>query len=176
MKRAGFTLLEILLAMALITFGIGWGMTNFRRATRVQELDSSTKRLLQTFSTARAHALSGNKNCEVCGAAGGVCGNGDKMLTGWQVSVNINDPSFVLNGYCETVNFTNRLAETIPANITLTSVPARSSIAVIFKPLNQGADFQSTPTIVDQQVAFILRDPVLNLSRTVTVYRSGEVK
>lgn len=72
--------------------------TNY--SSRVQAVEGGAEQIKQAFRTAKANAQSGKKDCLLCGAVGGVCGNGDAPLDGWKVVLDTVNQKYYLQGSC----------------------------------------------------------------------------
>lgn len=160
MRRA-FTLVEILVTISLMVFFTTIGAANFQGANQRQAVDQAAERLRQAMFQAKSNAQSGKKDCLACGAVGGVCGQGDKSLSGWQVLVGSND--FTVQGVCQGTTFGSR-SETLQSKVSTVA----SIGSVLFRPLGQGTDLMST-------ASFGAKGDAIGISQTFTVSTSGEV-
>lgn len=125
MKRA-FTLIEIMIAMAIMvvvaTAGIGVSLNTTRRKV----LENEKEKLIETLKQARTNALAGKKDSGCT-----------QTLGGWQV-VTLGS-SYVLNVVCGAV---------IPVStVNLPSGISVSPADVMFIPVTGGTDLSSNLTI-----------------------------
>jgi prepilin-type N-terminal cleavage/methylation domain-containing protein len=89
--KRGYTLLELIVAVSLISVFSLVGVVNFQSGARRQKVETATARLRQVYISAKSNALSGKKNCQACGASAVsnfACGTGDLPLLGWEVRLN----------------------------------------------------------------------------------------
>lgn len=140
--KKGVTLIEMVVAMALITALTGVVMSQFRTYNQKQTTGMAAERLQQVFKEAKTNALVGKKDCSAlaCGGLDGTCNEeNDINLTGWWVRLNpggIN--GYTIEGECGGITFMTR-TETFPSNVVISS-PWGSDTEVLFKPLNGGTD------------------------------------
>jgi prepilin-type N-terminal cleavage/methylation domain-containing protein len=141
--KNGFTLLEILLSMSLITGMLGVVMVNYRQANNKQAVQGAINRFRQTVETAKSNAMNGKKDTNICGS-----GVSARPLDGWAVSFTAN--SYSLFGVCDVpgrrVKFPAVVhAIVLPSGINIGSsstLPQIDAIgrAVEFRPIGQGTN------------------------------------
>lgn len=147
--KKGFTLIEIVVAVSLMTAMSGVLMAQYTQYNRSQSVNMATDRIAQVMAEARVNALSGKKDCYVCGGAQYDCNNSndDTLLSGWRVSINPtpgpgNVPPGITNGYriegiCGTNSFFVR-DQQFPNNVIISASGVAK--AVTFLPVNEGTD------------------------------------
>jgi prepilin-type N-terminal cleavage/methylation domain-containing protein len=147
--RKGFTLVEIVVAVSLMTAMSGVMMAQYSQFNRRQSVNMATDRIAQVMAEARVNAQSGKKDCYVCGGAAHDCNNNsdDSILNGWRVSINPtpgpgNVPPGVTNGYriegiCGTTSFFVR-DQQFPNNVVISTQGGVR--AVTFLPVNGGTN------------------------------------
>jgi len=99
----GFSLIEILVTISLVGIGIGMAVVSFTATSRRERVTNTADRVRQLLQQAKSNAQHGVKDCLACGAASGVCGQGDVPLQGWRVTFNtLGGPphSVTLEGWC----------------------------------------------------------------------------
>jgi Tfp pilus assembly major pilin PilA len=142
----GFTLIEVMVAVGLTTAISGILMAQYRNYNRQQATKGAAERLEQVYNEAKTNALSGKKDCYVCGGADQTCNEvGDAGLDGWRVSVNSGGVTngYKIEGICSyssaNVQVFMTRTEQFPSNVTI-STHFSSPSTVTFKPLNGGTD------------------------------------
>lgn len=149
--KKGFTLLEMLLSMSLITGMLGVVLVNYRQANNQRTVQVAVDNFRQTMDTAKSNAMNGKKDCTVCGGSDSKCNNSvdDKPLEGWAVGV--TSTSYSLFGLCGTAGSYSKFPAVVPTvslpqGVTMTysgtplpTIGAFGS-ALEFKPLGQGTN------------------------------------
>lgn len=138
----GFTLIELLVTMAVLLIVVSGVAYGFSGANKLQTRDAAAERLRQAMLQARSNAQAGKKDCQVCGAASGICGDGDVPLDGWEVDVTAG--SFSVYGVCGARTFSNH-TESLPQGVTA-SLTGDNSTNLVFKPLG-GTNLTTTRTV-----------------------------
>lgn len=143
----GFTLIEMLISIALVGFMVVIGTATFNTTSRRERVNGGAQRVRQALLQAKANAQAGVKDCGACGAAGGVCGRGDRPLLGWRVVLTANTPPtpdvYEVEGLCGAlpypapgwIRFYYR-RENLPVNVEMTVSGALNS--VLFRPAGGG--------------------------------------
>lgn len=168
-RRAGFTLLELILIMSLGMILAGVGIAGFLRNSREQAVTAAAERLRQAFSQAKANSLSGKKDCAVCRCED-VNPLDDVPLRGWRVTVETAGPlGFTVQGECALPSaptpspFLVR-REDFPAQVVEVTAMGNS---VLFLSLNEGIEPAGGAT-------FNLVGA--GVTRTVSVGANGEIE
>lgn len=125
-----FTLVETLIAMALVGILIGVGASVSYKATQREQVDQAGQKLQTAYETARAYALAGKKVS---------CIGSTDRLSGWGVDVQAN--SFTLEEFCNGnfssgVPYGSAVNYSPSGNVTLVTPPSANPI--IFRPLGLG--------------------------------------
>jgi len=163
LKRAGFTMIEMLVGIALTTAMSGIMLANFGNYSRQRGQEAALMRLEQVFVEAKTNALSGKMDCgaSACGGADGTCnGVNDKFLDGWTVEITGGaNGGYEIYGVCGGTEFMNR-TESFP-NMTISDTGGGIGHKVIFYPLNGGTSINGNKTVKVQgsdgvTISFIL--------------------
>ena len=105
MRRRGFTLLELVVAMGLVVVMAGVVVAGFRNYSRQQGVRTTQARVRQLYQQARSQATSGKMDCAACGGADLKCdGLDDAIFMGWRVRV-VGGNQMALEGACGTATF-----------------------------------------------------------------------
>lgn len=128
---AGFTLIEILVAIAIIAFVSLVGYTSYRDFARRQTLESAYNQLRVELNLARQLALSGEKP-QTCIA-------GNIPLVGYRVS--LGGGSIAVSAVCESGSAIASRTFSLPAGITV------SSVQFTFLVLGRGTDLSGNQTV-----------------------------
>jgi len=169
--KKGFTLVEMLVSLGLVAMLAGIGFASTLRSNAQKEVTESAEMIRQSFMQAKSMAQAGKKDCTVCGATGGVCGNGDTPLVGWRTTIVAGTPvTMEIHGECGTVipytQFFASGSKSFPSRVTLTLTGSGN---VVFYPLNKGTNLGSTTTVR-------LSSTITGLtSKTFTISRQGEI-
>lgn len=153
----GFTLVEILVGIAIMTILFGLGFLNFRDFSRRQTLKTFARRIEGDLSLAREKAISGEKPDVV------VC-NSPNILNGYSFQV-ASSENYVIKVVCSGGTIVVKNEDT-PVDLTIgSSVPG----AILFKVLSKGTDLSSDATITVSQTS-------TGRSETVIIYQTGEIE
>jgi prepilin-type N-terminal cleavage/methylation domain-containing protein len=152
MRRA-FTLIEVMVTLGLVALVAGLGMRFSVRSTEQKRITEAAQTIRQYYSQAKSLAQAGRKDCGLCGAAGGVCGNGDNPLLGWRITLNttVTPVTYELHGECAIsalptpTPFFSTGTKTLPNSVTVTVTGSGSN--VLFYPLNKGTNMSSASTL-----------------------------
>lgn len=100
-KTTGFTLIEIVITMSIMVILVSLGVAKFTQYGLQQKQKAAIARMRQVFQEAKANAVSGKKDCAVCGGSDEICNGGaDELpLTGWSVNV-FDGTHYQLRGEC----------------------------------------------------------------------------
>lgn len=156
-KRKGYTLIEVLVAITIIGIIFGLGLLNFRDFSRRQSLSSFARRVKGDLSLARENAVSGEKPLD------DFC-NPPNTLNGYDFRV-VSDNNYVLEAVCSGGNVEIK-SVVLPDGLSI-SAPAENPI--IFKVLSAGTNLSAEAVITLNQQS---------TGKTLNVYvtQSGEVK
>ncbi len=160
--KSGFTLVELLITIALMAILVSAGTTVTVQSAQRRQVDQAGKDLQGILEQARANALAGKKiNCA------------SSTLGGWGVRIPSAN-SFELNEYCGNIYvvnppFTTVTTKTYPAAITI-SQPVE--FPIIFKTQGQGikpnVNFTGTAAIPIMVTGF-------GATKEIDFYPSGQV-
>jgi len=133
---SGFTLLELLIVIGIISIVFTAGYANFRSYQRRQLVMATGRQMEGDIRLAQEYASQGMKP--------GACNNSDIRLEGYIFRVNA-DSSFDVVAHCRDL-----LGNDVNVNVKNETVPEDWSITsgqIEFKPLDQGTDIQSGQTV-----------------------------
>lgn len=161
MNRKGFSLLELLIAISVVSLLIGIGISNYRDFQYRQKVDDMSRKLISSLRAIQQDAASGAKKPST------LCTG---PLSGYQIFFNVNAVSYNTgtksNGYtvsslCPT---TSNLVETVtfPSDqfIIINRTPANAKF--LFKTLQSGTD-------IPVNNPFIFAAGSDNTDRTITI-------
>ncbi len=149
--KKGFTLIELMVGIGLVTVITSFGVASFRTSSRRQAVDTAADRLRQVLLQARSNALYGKKEC-----TGG-------PLDGWRVVV--VGRTVVLENVC-VGNIISRPLETFAG----TTVSVSPNATILFKPIGQGIENGSALSTM-----FSVADSSISYTKTITVTQKGDV-
>ena len=145
----GFSLIELLVSITLLSILAGVGVAGYRLSVRKQTMDAAYSQVTGLLRQAQANAQSGKKiNCAT-------------TLAGWQVRFNAT--SVVLEESCAST-YSVSIFE-LPLGVTLTTLPSPNP--TLFRVLNRGTN---VPSLTDIGLTGF------NLTRTITVTATGEIR
>ncbi len=159
--KSGFTLVELLITIALMAVLVSAGTTVTVKSAQRRQVDQAGKDLQGILEQARANALAGKKiNCAA------------STLGGWGVSIPTTS-SFTLDEYCGSVYSSPTknvvTTKTYPSAITI-SQP--TEFPIIFKTQGQGikpnANFTGTAAIPIMVTGF-------GATKEIDIYPSGQI-
>lgn len=160
---AGYTLIEILVALTIIGILFGFGYVSYRDFNRRQALAGVAKQVQGDLRLAQQMALSGQKpddpKCK-----------GTNTLVGYYFGTYFSGPNtiYVVGAHCSGGNPTVTKSVTLPNGITLTSSP---SLAVLFKVLGQGTSIPSGSNLV-----ITLTQAGTNATAVITIDSGGNIQ
>ena len=149
-KLSGYTLIELLVAITVISIVFAIGYASFREFSRRQALTGIVRSVTSDLRLAQQLSLTGEK------PETGSC----TTLEGYSFAPNSGN-------YTVTANCSN--ADRLIKTVTLESGVTISGPTVQFKVLGQGTNLNSTATLT-------INHSVLGNSVTITVGKGGEVK
>jgi prepilin-type N-terminal cleavage/methylation domain-containing protein len=124
---AGYTLIELLVTVTIITILTTLGVTAYGRAAEIQATKADTEKIIEALTSAQKAATSGKADCtETSG----------KYL-GESLSTSLASPTITIVSSCEYGNGA-------PREINLTRFSFASTNQLTFRPLNQGIDTGSS--------------------------------
>lgn len=191
MRRA-FTLIEMMVTLALVAVVFSFTISSFRTANRQQQVEANAEKFRQALRTARANVQAGKKNCQACGASAAstpayACGTGDGPLLYWRVVVNtgVTPPTYTVNGYCVNptsgvISFSSGETNKVSTPLALTAVAAgvnRTLLTADFLPGGGGVRMTATPAgpVFGSVVWTFTYGGVPGGTKTVTLNAQGEV-
>lgn len=144
----GFTLAELVIAVAIIAGVSGFGAANYLNFNEKQTLEQAGKTLKNNLRLAQNSALSGEKDPSVC--------SNDYKLTGWCFSPQGDGDTYKVYGGCSNeptpttiVTFKDDVSYYLPEGIMVSSfdqagnVLTGNSNKIVFFPLGRGVGFQN---------------------------------
>jgi prepilin-type N-terminal cleavage/methylation domain-containing protein len=138
--RLGFTLVEVLVVMGLLSMTVGLVVSNYQRTSKRQAVDGAAQTLRQAFIDARSNALAGKKDEATCSVY-------NYALDGWWVNVNTtaSPVTYSVYGSCGGLQFPSPVVEqSLPAGVTVTAGVSQ----ILFRPLNRGTDLAASTNFV----------------------------
>ena len=160
MKASGYTLIEILIALTIITMLFSLGFVGYRDFSRRQALQGAAKILQGSLRKAQQNAISGIK------PAGIACDN-PQTLNGYNFLVLTGGSEYQIQASCTGGTIiTDDI--TLPGNLTISGLPSPNPI--LFKILGLGTNLTGGGTIVT-----IIQSPTNN-SVSISVGSGGDIK
>jgi len=127
-KQAGFTLLELMLTVALLAVVIGFGLPNMQEFVRNSRMSSSANDIITDFNFARSEAVKRRVPVTLCKSQDGAACDDDDTdpFNRWLIFVDDADPALVEgndgNGEIDAGEVILRDRE-LPDSITVTTEP-----------------------------------------------------
>lgn len=115
----GFSLIEIVLTIGVMLTLLTTAIAGFTTYNRKQKAKAAIERYRQVLTEAKANAMSGKKDCVVCGGADFEC-NGmadDINLIRWMVSLTDSGNKVVIKGVCQGNRYFMERVEDLPARV-----------------------------------------------------------
>lgn len=156
-KLPGYTLLELLVVISLITIAFGFGFARYQDFQRRQQLQAVVRQIQSDLRLAQEYSLAGRKPME---PAGNACET--STLNGY-VFDRVNSTSYQIEANCEGGDVTVRGPVTID-NATIT---ISSSNSFLFKVLGKGVDRSATVTVTQTSTG---------VSSQISISQAGEIK
>jgi len=157
----GYTLIEILVVLAIVSLLFGVGYISFRDFSRREALSGVVNQVKGDLRLSQQMALSGQKpNDTLCNAPNTLTGIRFRVFTASQYYVNADCSGGIVN-----IKIVN-----LPSGVIFAS-PFPVPNPIEFKILGQGTNIVS-----GQSAAIILTQAGTNKSTTITVTSGGEIK
>ena len=141
-RRSGFTLLELMVTLAIVAIVLTVGIPSFREMMRENRLATQTNEFLAALALARSEALKRGVRVTLCKSADGAsCTTDDGYEQGWIVFVDPNNNATVDLG--EEIL---RVYGAMPGGLTLTgNTPVRSYVSYVASGMTRliGGGFQA---------------------------------
>ncbi len=124
-SRTGFTLIEMMIAISIVLVLISISISRYVQYNQKQAARATVDRVRQVLEQAKANAISGKKDCGICGGANQKCDSivevpADRVLNGWRVQLVYGATrSLTLDGLCGGVSFLPK-TDNFPGNFTFT--------------------------------------------------------
>ncbi len=151
-SKNGFTLIELIVVIFIITLFAGMSLANYGRFNEEKKLDEEVKKLSATLYLARSKASAADADPAIC-----------SDFKGYRVSIDSSSSSYILERECAN-SFTTIETQNLPTSTTIKAVPT----SVFFKSLNAGTDLTS-------QAKITVKNSVLLKCADVTVQPSGVI-
>jgi len=89
----GFTLIELMVSVAIVALMIGLAVPSYRYSINSSRISSDSDSLLSALQLARTEAIRRGLSVTVCGsnATGSACSGSNNWKTGWLVFVDLNN-------------------------------------------------------------------------------------
>ncbi|MCS4279498.1 GspH/FimT family pseudopilin [Stenotrophomonas rhizophila] len=84
-RSNGFTLIELMVTIAVLAILITLGMPSFQGVLRSNRAATTTNELMASLALARSEALKNTRGAGVCASSDGSACNGDSWGAGWMV-------------------------------------------------------------------------------------------
>jgi prepilin-type N-terminal cleavage/methylation domain-containing protein len=162
----GFTLVEILVGIAITGLLSAVGYVNYRDFSRRQSLSSATRAIISDLRLAQSMAETGQY------PPGGECSATGFVFDGYRVTVNVAARTYSINGVCHSLTTTRQpLIETVPIGGGDISTVATTRPSVLFRVLSQGTDIPATTTmtITITQTVSPLRQQFIDINSAGTI-------
>jgi prepilin-type N-terminal cleavage/methylation domain-containing protein len=154
-KKFGYTLIEILVALSIVSTIFVIGYLSFREFARRQALLAAGRQIHSALRLAQEQALAGNKP------------SGCSILVGYAFTA-INASTYEVTGVCSNASFLVKTQD-LPEGIVFEPLPSPNP--VVFKILGQGTNIVS-----GSRTNFVLLQEATNNQSTVSVNWTGEIK
>jgi prepilin-type N-terminal cleavage/methylation domain-containing protein len=156
--KQGFTLIEMLVTVALVVFVSGSGLSVTLKNLDQQKMNAEQTKLVSALKSIRSLAQSGQRDVVACPV-------GSSVLSGWGFSTAADGKSYTVSGKCEVsgVGVQFGVKKTVlPTGVTISPV----NLEIIFNALGEGTSVTGFKTLTLAGLGY---------SRTVSVDESGIV-
>lgn len=155
-KLLGYTLIEVLVSLSIISILFGVGFVSYRDFSRRQYVDSFAQKIKADLALTREKAASGEKPThERC--------SGTNTLSGYYFR--LRDEDYKIQAVCSE-GLVDTKVVTIPSDL---SVTISSTNPILFKVLSSGTNLSSLNTITIKQTA-------TGKETSVSITQYGEIK
>jgi len=131
----GFTLVELIITVAIAAIVLGLGVPGFQQLIRANRTVTEVNRLVTALSLARSEAVKRNATVAMCRASGSNCSPapGDTWETGWVVFTD----NVIQNGTIDAGEQTLQVYERMPQGYTLRPLGPTFKDWIAFQPTGQ---------------------------------------
>ncbi len=157
MNNKGYTLLEVLITITILTATFAAGYTGFREFSRRQAVNAVVNTVKADLNLAQKQALDGKKPV---GCNGGLI----------SYSFNItSSTAYSISARC--TNLVSVKTVTLPTGITINPLPSPNPIE--FKTIGEGTNISASPA--GNQASFTIKNTQINYSSQIFIGPNGEV-
>jgi len=129
----GFTLVEMIIAVAIAAIVLGMGVPGFQQLIRANRTVTEVNRLVTALSLARSEAVKRNATVAMCRASGSNCSNAVNWENGWVVFTD----NVTQNGTIDAGEQTLQVYEGMPQGYTLRPAGLIFTNWIAFQPTGQ---------------------------------------
>jgi type IV fimbrial biogenesis protein FimT len=127
MKSKGFTLIELMVTLAIAAIVITIGVPSFRQTINSNRLITVANSFIASINLARSEAIKRNSRVVVCGSSNGKECTGSGYQSGWIVFVDNNNDALCTNCGEDTGELVIQRVEALPGNMTLNAAGSMNS-------------------------------------------------
>jgi len=163
-KLLGYTLVELLVGLVIISILFGVGFAGFRDFSRRQSLESLSRKIKGDLFLARENAVSGTKPLNDFGSAQHEFCISPNILFGYNFRV-VSNSNYVLEAICSggTVEVKN---VNIPEELSISIPPANP---LFFQVLSKGTNLSS-------DLEIIINQETTGKTKSMFITKTGEIK
>ncbi len=182
MKNSGFTLIELMVVVAIMAIISGIGLASYGDFQKKQTVKQIAQSVIKDLRETQAKALAGEKDCSpsACGGATPGCGNdasGELPLDGWCITISGGGNTYSMFGWCSGSGTCNLLNGGLGQSFNISQSPlltagfriSSTTYPIQFRPLGQGLVRAATICISN----FLYGS---SYTYKVTISQSGEIQ
>ncbi len=157
MNKRGYTLLEVLITISILTATFAVGYTGFREFSRRQAVNAVVNLVKADLNLAQKQALDGKKPASCVGG-----------LVSYSFNIT-SSTAYSISARC--TNVVNVKSVTLPTGITINPTPSPNPIE--FKTIGEGTNISASPA--GNQATFTIVNSAINYSSQIVIGPNGEV-
>ncbi len=134
MKYKGFTLVELMITLAIAAIVITIGVPSFRQTINNNRLTTVANSFIASINLARSEAIKRNSRVVVCGSSNGKECTGSGYQSGWIVFVDNNNDALCTDCGEATGEFVIQRVEALPSVMTLSAASGSINNYISYSP------------------------------------------
>ncbi len=164
MNSKGFTLLELIVTLTVMSILVGLAIPFFGETIKSQRIATQRDRLFNTFVYARSEAVKLGKRVTVCTSSDGATCSGGAWNTGWIVFIDFNGNAVVDSGSAAITEDNDRVLRIVEPSSS--SVSSTTTAGATITYTSEGRSSSSGNFVFSTNDAYTNHDRGVEISAT----------